>query len=61
MVLRLRQIEVTEAVFYSPDAQEPADCQVVRDGGDATVTVLGGRMKMYGLLKLQLNAKGGDR
>ncbi len=59
ITLRLRGMAVDGATFYSPDAPEPVQCTVARDGPDATLTIPGGSMAMYGLARLQLSGAGG--
>ena len=59
--LLLRGIEAVGASFYSPDTPDPVPCALARDGPDTTLTVPGGKMKMYGLARLQLTGKGGAR
>ena len=61
MTLLLREINVADAVFYSPDTPDPVPCRVARAGLDTKLTVPGGKMKMYGLAKLRLNTGGDDR
>jgi len=61
ITLLLRGIDAADATFYSPDTPDPVPCSVARAGPDARLTVPAGTMKMYGLAKLRLNAKGGPR
>ena len=61
ITLLLRGIDAADATFYSPDAPDPVPCTLARAGPDATLTVPAGKMRMYGLAKLRLNAKGGVR
>jgi len=61
ITLLLRGLEVDGATFYSPDTPDPVACEVARAGPDTRLTIPGGKMKMYGLAKLQLSDKGGAR
>ena len=58
ITLLLRGIDVAEATFYSPDTLDPVPCKVTRAGPDARLTIPAGKMKMYGLARIQLNTKG---
>ena len=61
ITLLLRGIDAAEATFYSPDTPDPVPCKVARAGPDVKLTVPAGKMKMYGVAKLRLNAKGGAK
>jgi len=53
MTLLLRIKGATDAIFYSPDSPDPVKCQLKNTSQGTHVTVPGGKMKMYGLLKIQ--------
>ena len=61
MTLLIRGRPVKSATFYSPSTAGAVECRIEKAGDGTRITVPGAKMKMYGLLKIQIAAAGGDQ